>query len=186
MPYLLLRLLHSLMLSAWCNNLVQFNPYGGAAAELAAVLVNAAEDADLVRLLTEFGYRPVTTLNARQTAGLRRWIARLDEVFTDPTVDRLNALLAETTSRPYISTHDGRPPHLHYAGEGDPMDERVKAYTAAGLATLFCEDAGRIGRCAREGCRVVFIDTSRNGRRRFCSTKCSTRVHVAEHRRRSA
>ncbi|WP_024802572.1 CGNR zinc finger domain-containing protein [Nocardia sp. BMG51109] len=165
---------------------MQFNPYGGAAAELAARLVNADSAADLVRLLDQFGYRPITTLSARQTADLRRWIRRLDEVFADPTVDRINALLAETTSRPYISTHDGRPPHLHYAWEGDPMDERVKAYTAAGLATLFCEDAGRIGRCARDGCRTVFVDTSRNGRRRFCSTRCSTRVHVAEHRRRAA
>nr|WP_246461539.1 CGNR zinc finger domain-containing protein [Nocardia transvalensis] len=137
-------------------------------------------------MLDEFGYRPITALNDRQDAALRRWIHRLDEVFADPTVDRLNALLAETTSRPYISTHDGRAPHLHYAWEGDPMDERVKAYTAAGLATLFCEDPTRIGRCAREGCPAVFIDTSRNGRRRFCSTRCSTRVHVAEHRRRTA
>ncbi|MBF6171794.1 CGNR zinc finger domain-containing protein [Nocardia blacklockiae] len=165
---------------------MHFNPYGGMGAELAAVLVNADPAADLVRVLDEFGYRPVTTLDERQSAELRRWIGRLDEVFTAPSVPLLNALLAETTSRPYISTHDGRPPHLHYAWEGDPMDERVKAYTAAGLATLFCEDASRIGRCARAGCRVVFVDTSRNGRRRFCSTRCSTRVHVAEHRRRTA
>ncbi len=164
---------------------MQFNPYGGSAAELAALLVNSEPGVDLVRLLTDFGYRPVTTLDPAQDARLRAWIRRLDEVFTAPTVDRLNSLLAETTTRPYISTHDDRPPHLHYAWEGDPMDERVKAYTAAGLATLFCEAPGRIGRCSRDGCPMVFIDTSRNGRRRFCSTKCSTRVHVAEHRRRA-
>ena len=161
---------------------MHFNPYGGAAAELAARLVNADPDRDLLRLLAESGYRPIGTLDTGQTAELRRWIARLDEVFTAPTVDLLNALLAETTSQPYISTHDGRPPHLHYARETAPTDERVKAYTAAGLAELFCEDPGRIGRCARDGCDLVFVDTSRNGRRRFCSTRCSNRVHVAEHR----
>ncbi|WP_062987675.1 CGNR zinc finger domain-containing protein [Nocardia anaemiae] len=166
---------------------MHFNPYGGAAAELAARLVNAGPRQDLLQLLADSGYKPLGTLNARQTAELRRWTVRLDEVFTEPSVDLLNALLAETTSQPYISTHDGRAPHLHYAREDAPTDERVKAYTAAGLAELFCEDPGRIGRCAREGCGVVFVDTSRNGRRRYCSTRCSTRVHVAEHRtRRSA
>lgn len=166
---------------------MHFNPYGGAAAELAARLVNAEPEQDLIRLLDESGYKPLGSLNARRLAGLRRWIARLDEVFSSPSVEMLNALLAETTSQPYISTHDGRKPHLHYAREDAPMDERVKAYTAAGLAELFCEDPNRIGRCARAGCGLVFIDTSRNGRRRFCSTRCSNRVHVADHRtRRSA
>lgn len=165
---------------------MHFNPYGGAAAELAARLVNADPRQDLLQLLADSAYKPLGTLDPRQIAELRRWIARLDEVFTEPGVDLLNALLAETTSQPYISTHDGRAPHLHYAREDAPIDERVKAYTAAGLAELFCEDPGRIGRCAREGCGLVFVDTSRNGRRRFCSTRCSNRVHVAEHRARTA
>ncbi|WP_067692757.1 CGNR zinc finger domain-containing protein [Nocardia jejuensis] len=161
---------------------MHFNPYGGVAAELAVRLVNAAPDRDLLELLDEAGYKPIRTLDARQIAELRRWTTRLEEVFTAPTVELLNGLLAETTSRPYISTHDGRAPHLHYSAEEAPTDERVKAYTAAGLAELFCENPDRIGRCAREGCGLVFVDTSRNGRRRFCSTRCSNRVHVAEHR----
>ncbi|MFF0533010.1 CGNR zinc finger domain-containing protein [Nocardia amikacinitolerans] len=166
---------------------MHFNPYGGTAAELAARLVNAAPEMDLLEVLDAAGYKPLGSLDATQTAELRRWIARLSEVFDAPSVPQLNALLAETTSRPYISTHDGRPPHLHYAHEDAPTDERVKAYTAAGLAALFCEDPDRIGRCARPGCAVVFVDTSRNGRRRFCSTRCSNRVYVADHRmRRSA
>ncbi|MFE7801317.1 CGNR zinc finger domain-containing protein [Nocardia sp. NPDC057440] len=166
---------------------MHFNPYGGAAAELAARLVNADPGQDLLALLDESGYKPLSSLNGRQDAELRRWIAKLDAAFSAPSVELLNALLAETTSQPYISTHDGRKPHLHFARETAPIDERVKAYTAAGLAELFCEDPARIGRCARTGCGLVFVDTSRNGRRRFCSTRCSNRVHVAEHRvRRSA
>lgn len=166
---------------------MHFNPYGGAAAELAVLLVNAEPERDLVELLRDAGYKPVGTLDADQVAELRGWIVRLDEVFTAPGVEVLNELLAATAGVPYISTHDGRAPHLHFAREDVPTDERVKAYTAAGLATLFCEDPARIGRCARPDCAFVFVDTSRNGRRRFCSTRCSTRVHVAEHRtRRSA
>ncbi|MEC3917458.1 CGNR zinc finger domain-containing protein [Nocardia sp. CDC160] len=164
---------------------MHFNPYGGVAAEIAARLVNAAPDQDLEQLLVAAGYRPVGPIDCRQEAELRRWIRELDAVFSNPSVEVLNTLLAETTHRPYISTHDGRSPHLHYSQETAPIDERVKAYTAFGLATLFCDDPTRIGRCAREGCAIVFIDTSRNGKRRFCSTRCSTRVHVAHHRRRN-
>ncbi|MVU82788.1 CGNR zinc finger domain-containing protein [Nocardia sp. ET3-3] len=164
---------------------MHFNPYGGMAAEIAARLVNAAPEQDLEQLLVEAGYRPVGSIDARQDAELRRWTRELDVAFSNTTVEVLNALLAETANRPYISTHDGRAPHLHYSQETAPIDERVKAYTAFGLATLFCEDPGRIGRCDREGCEIVFIDTSRNGKRRFCSTRCSTRVHVAQHRSRN-
>ncbi|MFC8047117.1 CGNR zinc finger domain-containing protein [Nocardia sp. NPDC057353] len=165
---------------------MHFNPYGGTAAELAVLLVNAAPDADPEALLTAAGYLPVGPVSAAQAAELRRWAARLEQVFRAPGVELLNALLAETTSRPYISTHDGRAPHLHYAAERAPIDERVKAYTAAGLAELFCAAPERIGGCARAGCDLVFVDTSRNGRRRFCSDRCANRVNVANHRARSA
>ncbi|MEU8901498.1 CGNR zinc finger domain-containing protein [Nocardia sp. NPDC048505] len=162
---------------------MHFNPYGGAAAELAAQLVNATPETDLQQLLDDADYRPLGSLNPAQLAELRRWIGRLDAAFSAPSVRLLNELLAETTSEPYISTHDGRAPHLHFSRLEIPTVERVKAYTAMGLAQLFCEAPERIGRCAREGCEWVFVDTSRNGRRRFCTTRCSTRVHVAEHRR---
>ncbi|MFI9504372.1 CGNR zinc finger domain-containing protein [Nocardia sp. NPDC052566] len=165
---------------------MHFNPYGGAAAELAVRLVNSAPDHNLQQLLAESDYKPLGSLDAAQEAELRRWVCELDAVFTDPTVERLNALLAKTASQPYISTHDDRLPHLHFSRLEAPVDERVKAYTAMGLATLFCEDPDRIGRCARDGCTEVFVDISRNGRRRFCSTRCSTRVHVAQHRSRRA
>ncbi|MBF6575678.1 CGNR zinc finger domain-containing protein [Nocardia farcinica] len=165
---------------------MQFNPYGGMAAALAARLVNAGTDEDLGAVLAEMDYRPVGPVAPEQEAELRSWIGELAAVFADPTVERLNALLAATASKPHISTHDGRSPHLHYAEVTAPVDERVKAYTAVGLAVLFCEAPDRIGTCARAGCSAVFVDTSRNGRRRYCSTRCATRVHVAEHRRRTA
>ncbi|NKY37914.1 CGNR zinc finger domain-containing protein [Nocardia speluncae] len=165
---------------------MHFNPYGGAAAELAVRLVNADPGQDLALLLAEAGYRPIGAVGPRQADALRRWTRRLEEVFRAPGVELLNSLLAETTSRPYISTHDGRTPHLHYAAESAPIDERVKAYTAAGLAELFCAAPNRIGRCARPECPQVFVDTSRNGRRRFCSDRCANRVNVARHRSRTA
>ncbi|MGH3432931.1 MAG: CGNR zinc finger domain-containing protein, partial [Thermocrispum sp.] len=120
-----------------------------------------------------------------------RWVERLRPVFDDRVdlgarVELLNALLAAAAARPYISQHDDRPPHLHFADERADVVARVRAYTAAGLAHVLCDDPQRLGRCHRDGCHVVFVDTSRNGRRRFCSARCSNRVHVADHRKRAA
>lgn len=163
---------------------MHFNPYGGAAAELAATLVNADRHADLLDVLKASDYKPLGSLDARQERDVRDWVERLRQAFRAPTVELLNDLLAQSSTTHYISAHDGRAPHLHYAREDAPTDVRVKAYTAAGMAALFCEDAGRIGSCDRDGCDTVFVDTSRNGRRRFCSTKCANRVAVANHRHR--
>ncbi|QFZ20056.1 CGNR zinc finger domain-containing protein [Saccharothrix syringae] len=168
---------------------MHFNPYGGAAAALAAALVNAdprATPEDLTRLLREHDYKPLTGLDAAQARELTDWAARLSPVFDHrpDRVDLLNALLAETATKPYVSTHDGRAPHLHFAPEDAPAPHRVRAFTAAGLAHAVCEDPTRLGRCARPGCRTVYVDTSRNGRRRYCTTRCANRVHVADHRRR--
>ncbi|PWK87376.1 CGNR zinc finger protein [Lentzea atacamensis] len=165
---------------------MHFNPYGGTAAGLAAKLVNADPATPLIDVLKASDYKPLGSLDAWQERDVRDWVERLRQVFRAPTVDLLNELLAESSTTHYISTHDDRAPHLHYAREDAPTDVRVKAYTAAGLAALFCEDAQRIGWCGRDGCDTVFVDTSRNGRRRFCSTKCANRVAVANHRSRQA
>ncbi|WP_106193446.1 CGNR zinc finger domain-containing protein [Umezawaea tangerina] len=174
---------------------MHFNPYGGVAAEIAATLVNSLVTADpplssdeLVAALRAHDYRPVGVLGTDDMASLTVWAHRLEQVFAGAgdRVELLNALLAESATQPYISRHDGRAPHLHFAREDGPMLARLRAYTAAGLAHAFCQEPDRVGRCDRDGCGVVYVDTSRNGRRRFCSTRCSNRVHVAEHRDRRA
>jgi predicted RNA-binding Zn ribbon-like protein len=167
---------------------VHFNPYGGVAAELAAALVNADPESspdDLLTLLRSHDYRHAGAFDAAGAVELLAWARRLEAVFagTGDQVALLNELLAESATQPYISVHDDRAPHLHFAREEGPTVGRVKAYTASGLAHAYCQDPGRLGRCDRDGCGTVYVDTSRNGRRRFCSTRCSNRVHVADHRR---
>jgi hypothetical protein len=166
---------------------MHFTPYGGAAAQVAVALVNAgpASAADLLALIRAEGVS-LTRLTAAEGWATVAWAHRLRVVFeeTDSEVraELVNALLADSACRPYISRHDGRPPHLHYASEDAGTLGRIKAYTAGGLAHLVCDDPGRIGHCGRAGCGTVYVDTSRNGRRRFCSSRCATRVHVAHHR----
>jgi predicted RNA-binding Zn ribbon-like protein len=172
---------------------VHFNPYGGLAAELAAALVNLGPKvtAGQVRdLLRAHDYRPLGAVSEAEVTGIRQWSARLAAVFGEPDADRrvelANALLADAAAQPHISRHDGRAPHLHFAREDAPLVDRLRAYTAAGVAHAVCQDGHRLGRCGRADCGVVYVDTSRNGRRRFCSTRCANRVHVADHRSRYA
>ncbi|HVV07730.1 CGNR zinc finger domain-containing protein [Amycolatopsis sp.] len=168
---------------------MHFNPYGGSAAQVAAGLVNLqdAAPAELLAMMREAGMS-ITRLSAAEAADAIAWGRRLRAVFeasdVDTRVGLVNRLLADSACRPYVSRHNGMPAHLHYASEDAGRTERTRAYTAGGLAHLACEDPDRMGVCAREGCGLVFVDTSRNGRRRYCSTRCATRVHVAEHRAR--
>ncbi|MEU6737790.1 CGNR zinc finger domain-containing protein [Streptosporangium sandarakinum] len=172
---------------------MHFNPYGGAAAQLAAALVNlgpGTSPGTITEVLREHDYRPFRQVNPAEAAELLRWADRLRPVFADADLDHrveaVNALLAVTVSRPYISRHDGRAPHLHFAHERGPIVDRLRAYTASGLAHAICEDHTRLGVCDRPGCGVAYVDTSRNGRRRFCGVRCANRVYVAGHRSRTA
>ncbi|GAA3563700.1 CGNR zinc finger domain-containing protein [Amycolatopsis ultiminotia] len=170
---------------------MHFNPYGGPGAQVAAAVATlaghgGATAADVLATGLAHGMA-LTEIDDEETARILAWGRRLHDVFAAPEdarVDLVNELLAAAACRPYIARHDGKPPHLHYASEGAGVVERVRAYTAGGLAHLVCEESGRLGICAREGCGVAFVDTSRNGRRRFCSTRCGTRVNVADHRAR--
>lgn len=50
---------------------------------------------------------------------------------------------------------------------------------------LLDEAAGRLHQTTMTvwpGCRSVFVDTSRNGRRRYCSARCGNYDAVARHR----
>src|SRR3712207_9182342 len=54
-----------------------------------------------------------------------------------------------------------------------------------GLATLVC-DLGptRLGVCSAAPCTNVYVDTSPNQSRRYCSERCSSRANVAAYRAR--
>ncbi|MFG3252301.1 CGNR zinc finger domain-containing protein [Streptomyces sp. NPDC048172] len=170
---------------------MQFNHYGGEAAKLAADLVNAPAPftpAALEPLLAAHGIveRALTDVQATE---LEEWSSGLGAAFgpqeLETRVAAVNALLSAASSRPYLTTHDGHAPHLHYsAPDADPA-AHVRAVTAAGLATLVCSaGAHRLGRCAHPGCTLAFVDTSRNGRRAYCSVRCANNDAVARHRAR--
>ncbi|WP_052665421.1 CGNR zinc finger domain-containing protein [Nitriliruptor alkaliphilus] len=159
-------------------------------AALAVLLVEAARDgvdaAELHRRFREGEHHlPVATSHHPAVLALG---AELDALFggdPDATVAAVDAALARLSVRPRLSTHDGRPPHLHYERDGADVVERLRVNVTIGLARVVATDGpDRLGRCAATGCRRVFVDTSRGARRRFCTAACANRTHVADHRAR--
>ena len=170
---------------------MQFNTYTVAGAHIAVWLVNhpgtgaAALAAELHR--HEVHGAPPTEAEA---TALHPWAARLREVFEAAAVadkaQLTDALLVAADCRPRLVSHGGgRPFHFHYAPVETGLAARVRALTAAGLGHVVDGGGGaRLRACDRPGCGVAFIDTSRNGRRRFCSVRCANQVNVASHRQR--
>jgi hypothetical protein len=169
---------------------VQFNHYGAVAARYAAALANAEATADGYQAVIDEFVRPVERVEPRDVPAIAAWADRLRAVFQEPDLDRrvsmVNALLEAGVRSLFVSRHDGLAPHLHYVDVDADLLRRMRARTAAGLAGVLCDWGGdRLGRCGRPACDVVFMDTSRNGTRRFCSLRCANRVRSAEYRART-
>jgi predicted RNA-binding Zn ribbon-like protein len=170
---------------------MQFNTYTVAGAHIAVWLVNhpASEAAALAAELHRYEvHEPAVT--AEEVVALRPWTARLREVFeatgTVGKAELTDALLVAADCRPRLVRHGaGKPHHFHYAPVETGLVARVRALTAAGLAHVIDGGEGtRLRACDRAGCGVAFLDTSRNGRRHFCSVRCANQVNVANHRQR--
>jgi predicted RNA-binding Zn ribbon-like protein len=120
------------------------------------------------------------------------WALRLvfDDVSTgrlDQAAEQVNGLLAQTGARPMLDKHDDDPWHLHFHGAEDSLVTGWSAGCATGLAVVLGSDLhGRLGICTADRCDRVYVDTSKNGTRRFCSTACQNRVKAAAFRERHA
>jgi len=87
-----------------------------------------------------------------------------------------------------LERHDGEPWHLHFhSADETSMVKGWQAGCATGLAiVLGGELYDRLGVCTAPHCDRVYVDTTRNGSRRFCSTACQNRVKAAAFRERRA
>ncbi|MGK5556605.1 CGNR zinc finger domain-containing protein [Actinomadura kijaniata] len=97
----------------------------------------------------------------------------------------LNELMLETPMHPHLSEHGGLGLHMHYAPPSARLPLRFRATTLMHISTMVCEHGlARSGVCAAPDCDRVYADTSRAGRRRFCSETCANRTNVAAFRAR--
>jgi predicted RNA-binding Zn ribbon-like protein len=97
----------------------------------------------------------------------------------------LNRLLISTGARPQLDQLDGDPWQVHFHGSDDSLAVGWSAGCATALAfAVGSHLAGRLGVCSADLCDRVYIDTSRNAARRFCSTSCQNRTKTAAFRAR--
>jgi len=105
----------------------------------------------------------------------------------DCAAGTVNDLLDELHPTPYLDAHDGEPWHVHFHGRDDDFADGWAGPCSVALATVLGSDyAERLGVCSAPECDRVYVDVSRNGTRRFCSTACQNRVKAAAHRARVA
>jgi predicted RNA-binding Zn ribbon-like protein len=98
--------------------------------------------------------------------------------------ERLNELLIQFPVHPQLSGHDGQPWHVHFTDSGS-MSDKYSAGATMGLAVRLT-DLGieRFGVCQAPPCKGVFVDTSANRTRRYCSDRCASRANVVAYRAR--
>lgn len=168
---------------------MDFEAYAQRAIELVNAPVENVDD-----LKTLFGARSWWAEEAtdRDVAALKRARKRLRDVFElgidgkdTEVVEELNSLLETYPVQPRISGHDASDWHMHVTGRGASISAEYLAGAVWGLSVWLCEyGSSRFGICADERCADVYLDTSSNCCRRFCSERCATRSHVAAHRAR--
>jgi predicted RNA-binding Zn ribbon-like protein len=136
--------------------------------------------------------RPTPHVTTRQATSLAAYAAQMRRVFdaTDAgdlaeATRVLNRMLKRTGARPQLDPLPDGGWHVHFHGSTDGLATGWAAGCATGLALAIGSDlAGRLGLCEAERCDRVFVDTSKNAGRRFCSTSCQNRTKTQAYRAR--
>jgi predicted RNA-binding Zn ribbon-like protein len=164
-------------------------------AELAVQLVNTSTpdedrlgDLDALRALLALGPHMAGRVGRADLEAMRDLRADLRAIFEsvaagdeDDAVERLNSLLVRHPVHPQISGHEGQRWHLDISESGSVPD-RYAAGAAMGLAVYISADGlDRLAVCASSPCRNVYIDTSSNRTRRYCSDLCASRTEADVH-----
>ena len=162
-------------------------------ADQAAVLLNA-EISDVDALVAHLPGREWLheQCTDRDCMLLRKFQRELRPVFEASAagdvagvIEGLNELMVRHPVTPRISDHDPDDLHLHVATKSASVAELLVGESLLGLATLVCDlGPSRLGVCAAAPCTNVYVDTSPNQSRRYCSDRCSSRANVAAYRAR--
>ena len=123
---------------------------------------------------------------------LRSLRAELRTIFEDAAVGeesaavrRINVLLGSIQITPRLTGHDDEDWHLHFAEGAQRASDGYASAAVLGVAFYVSEHGlDRLGICQSVPCQNIFIDTSTNRSRRYCSDRCATRANVAAYRAR--
>ncbi|MFF4647632.1 CGNR zinc finger domain-containing protein [Streptomyces sp. NPDC001389] len=139
--------------------------------------------------------RAIDAAQAEYLAATARSMREVFEAVQDDRPDdaatTVNRLLRDSGARPRLDrTADGggggeAPWQLHFHGADDSFAADHSAACATGLALAVAGSlTGRLGVCRADRCDRVYVDTSRNAARQFCSTACQNRTKAAAFRAR--
>lgn len=118
---------------------------------------------------------------------LRPRLRRLWDLEEDGVAAEVNTMLREAGALPQLVAHDGWGYHLHATAPDAPLADRMLVEAAMAFLDVVRQgELDRLQTCEADKCQNVLVDLSRNRARRFCSTTCANRVHVAAYRARRA
>lgn len=162
----------------------------------AAALVNTEHDAGddlpdveaLDRFVTDWGWTGERRHDRAELAAVRALRPRLRQLWAldeDAAVALVNDLLREGQALPQLLQHGSWRYHLHATPADAPLAVRMAVEAAMAFVDVIRQqERGRLLHCAAQGCGNVLVDLSKNRSRRFCSTACANRTHVAAFRAR--
>ncbi len=106
---------------------------------------------------------------------------------TEVAAERLNDLFRAYAGPPRLTAHGGTGWHLHVdADDEGPWGRWLVTSSAWALATLLAQhQVPPGGICQAPDCEHPYVNAGNGGARKFCSSRCATRVRVAQHRRRT-
>lgn len=178
---------------------MHLNPYGEYAVVLAASLANdwPADRAQIVARARDVGMTVEFPEEPDDHERVRRivdgWLAVVDAEDPGERVRILNAQMASASAYPRLTDHDDEGWHLHYRDDdARSLPDVLFAVFSVGTALhITTRGMHRLHRCeagqtAGDPCRAVVVDTTRNGRQRYCSVRCANRAAVRRHRARLA
>lgn len=116
---------------------------------------------------------------------LRAVFEAVEQDDVDRAAGTLNDLLGRVEARPELSDHDGEPWHLHFHSPTAGPVASMAAGCATALAMVLGSPArDRLGVCHADACDRVYVDTTKNASKRFCSSACQNRAKAAAFRAR--
>lgn len=145
-------------------------------------------DRDLRSLLAECASEPARAKRLiRRTRAFRELLYRvLSAVATggSPGDDDIEALRRALTSALGRAEMSGLAP-LRWSLRPRTLADLPDVLALSGWELMQFEDLGRLRRCADDACGWLFLDRSRNGTRRWCSSAdCGNRARARRHYRR--
>ena len=144
---------------------------------------------DLQAFLAERGLTSdsVTQADLDETRLLREY---LRTAWTGETIEAmlgvLNPLVAAVPVTVQFEQSGEQPVQAQFALQGGlSLTQRLAFECALGMIEVVQQQGlDRMRACAAEPCRDVFVDTSRNKSRRFCSERCANRHNISAFRER--